>query len=195
MTSKQIRLLLIAASFSAWGVFSGAVEPQPDVKPTSAEPKASPPEAKLSEEATVRHYLQTLDVGKETQYAVAFKDLNGDGVDEAIVYLMGGGWCGSGGCTTLVLKKEGDSWATVSRITITRPPIRVLTSVSKGWHDLGVWVQGEGTQPGYEAELVFDGKSYPRNPTTPPARPSGEVLIKERPGGKPINEDHAASAP
>ena len=42
--------------------------------------------------------------------------------------------------------------------------------------------QGGGIQPGYEAELRFDGKTYPANPSVPPARPlkgkpEGEMLI------------------
>jgi hypothetical protein len=43
-----------------------------------------------------------------------------------------------------------------------------------GWHNLGVWVGGGGIQPGYEAELRFDGKKYPGNPSVPPARKTGK---------------------
>lgn len=42
----------------------------------------------------------------DTRYALARIDLNGDG-SEAIVYLAGGQWCGSGGCTLLVLSPPG----------------------------------------------------------------------------------------
>jgi hypothetical protein len=69
-------------------------------------------------------------------------------------------------------------------MTITNPPIRVLDQKLNGWHSLGVWVQGGGIQPGYEAELRFNGKSYPKNPSVPPARRAdknlaGEVVIKD----------------
>jgi len=67
-------------------------------------------------------------------------------------------------------------------MTITHPPIRMLNGTSNGWHNLGVWVQGGGILPGYEAELRFDGKTYPNNPTVLPAQPAkkglqGDVLI------------------
>ena len=133
-------------------------------------------------EKSLKLFLQVLDDEKSTRYVAAFSDLNGDGTLEAIVYLISNGWCGSGGCNTLVLTPAGDSWKVVGNIAITRPPIRVLASSSHGWRSLGVWVQGGGIQPGYEAELPFDGKTYPRNPTVPPARrldgkPAGQIAI------------------
>jgi hypothetical protein len=144
-------------------------------------------------EETLRRFLQTFDDDKTTQYVAAFRDLNADGRPEAVVYLIGRKWCGTGGCTTLVLTPDGDFWRMVARITITRTPIRVLEETSKGWHSIGVWVQGGGIQPGYEAELPFDGKTYPGNPSVPPARqlkqkPSGETVIPSSPEAKPLYE-------
>jgi hypothetical protein len=82
----------------------------------------------------------------------------------------------------LILVPEGDSWRLLTKVSITRPPIRLLRTVSNGWRNIGVWVQGGGIQPGYEAELRFDGKTYPPNPSMPPARPladkpEGQTLI------------------
>jgi len=133
-------------------------------------------------EASLQQFLQKIDHNKRTKYMAAFPDLNDDGHPEAIVYLLGD-WCGSGGCTMLVLTQEEGSWRVVTKITITRPPIRVLTKKSKGWHSLALSVQGGGVQPGYEAELNFDGNTYPSNPTAPPARhleenPEGVVVIQ-----------------
>jgi hypothetical protein len=145
-----------------------------------------------SQRESIRRFLQTWDRNKNkaTQYIAAFPDLNGDGVPEAIVYLANG-WCGNGGCNTLILAKDSNSWRVVTNITITRPPIRVLASSSRGWHDIGVWVQGGGIQPGYEAELRFDGHTYPRNPSVPPARRlsekvAGEVMIPSAQGAEPL---------
>lgn len=134
------------------------------------------------EEVTLKKYLQTMDDGSDTEYVATFRDLNGDGVDEAIVYLLGGAWCGSGGCNTFILRQERGSWKIVSEITIVRPPIRILESTSNGWHDIGVWVQGGRIRRGYEAALRFNGKTYPRNPTVAPATraaqgASGETVI------------------
>lgn len=147
-----------------------------------AKAQGRPGAAPSAAEETLKRFLQSWDNDKRTRYAAAFRDLNGDGIPEAIVYLVGPEWCGSGGCNTLILTQDDGSWRIVANITITQPPIRVLTDTSHGWRSVGVWVQGGGIQPGYEAELRFDGKSYPRNPTVPPARrltgkPAGEVVI------------------
>lgn len=159
-------------------------------------PDATSPEA----EESLKRFLQTLDNDKTTRYIAAFRDLNGDGKSEAIVYLLGRNWCGSGGCNTLILAPDGSSWRIVSNIRITRPPIRLLTRTSHGWHSLGIWVQGGGIQPGYEAELRFDGKSYPKNPSVPPARRltghlEGEVIIPSVQDGKPLYDDKALVLP
>jgi len=125
------------------------------------------------------------DDDKTARYFDALVDLNGDGKKEAIVYLVGRTWCGSGGCPTLVLVRNSASWKLLQYITITRPPIRVLSSTSHGWHNISVWVQGGGIHPGYEAELSFDGKTYSGNPSVPPARrlnrgAPGEVVDQSR---------------
>jgi hypothetical protein len=82
----------------------------------------------------------------------------------------------------LILKAEGASFSVIARTTVTRPPIRILQTVTNGWHDVGVWVQGGGIQTGYTAVLSYNGKMYASNPTVPPARrstadPGGEILI------------------
>jgi hypothetical protein len=99
------------------------------------------------DEESVRKYLQSRDNDKSTHYSLAFRDLNGDGVPEAIVYLIGKQWCGSGGCNLLVFQKSGASWKLITKMTITNPPIRMIDTKTNGWHNLGVWVQGGGIQP------------------------------------------------
>ena len=106
-----------------------------------------------------------------TRYSSVFVDLSDNGVADVIVYVSGRAWCGTGGCVMLILAHEGESYRVVTETTITRPPIRVLATKSNGWHDISVLVAGGGVQPGYEAELSFDGKTYPSNPSVLPARP------------------------
>ena len=127
-------------------------------------------------------YLRTLFEDQTARYAVAFPDLDGDGKPEAIVYLVSRDSCGTGGCDTVILSYVGESWKVITKVSITRPPIRLLKSKSNSWYDLGVWVQGGGIQPGYEAQLRFDGAMYPENPSVPPAKhlgakPPGAVMI------------------
>ena len=146
----------------------------------------------LARAESLRAFLQdyvredSLQVKRTIRYLDAFVDINDDGKQEAIVYLSDstGTYCGSGGCPTLVLAPQGSSFRVVAHILITRPPIRVLSGSSHGWRSLGVWVQGGGIQPGYEAELQFDGKSYPTNPSVSPARPlaanaAGKIVIPQ----------------
>jgi hypothetical protein len=118
---------------------------------------------------------------EKTRYSAAFVDLAGDGTQQVIVYLTGRGWCGSGGCVTLVLSRKNSSYELVTQITISRPPIRILNTKSNGWKDITVQVAGGGVA-GHEAKLSFNGKTYPSNPSTPPAEPldenvTGEVVI------------------
>jgi hypothetical protein len=126
-----------------------------------------------------------------TLYSYAFVDLDGRGSQEVIVYVSGRNWCGSGGCTTLVLARAGSSYRVVGRIPITWLPIRVLDTRSNGWHDIAVRVRGGGIRPGYESALPFNGRSYPNNPTVPPARPLGEksagqIVLSDENEAKPL---------
>jgi hypothetical protein len=132
----------------------------------------------------LQSYLRSLnpDFDKTTRYSATFVDLSGEGKKEVIVYASGRGLCGTGGCRTLILARKGSSYRVVTHITITRPPIRVSKNTSHGWRNISVWVGGRGINPGYEAELRFDGTTYPSNPTVPPARPlsagaTGEVVL------------------
>ena len=66
----------------------------------------------------------------------------------------------------------------------------MLRTKTKGWHDLGIWVQGGGIQTGYEADISFDGKAYPSNPSIPPAR-----RLTEKVAGKTVIEKDAVGVP
>lgn len=106
-----------------------------------------------------------------TRYVAAFVHLNDTDKEQVIVYFTDQHSCGSGGCQTLILDRQGSSFRVVTSLTIVWPPIRVLNTKTHGWHDLAVWVSGGGIRPGYEARLRFNGSTYPRNPTVPPAQP------------------------
>jgi len=79
---------------------------------------------------------------RTTRYVRAFFDLDGDGKPEAIVYVSGRAWCGTGGCRMLILQRNGSSFQVVARTTVTRPPIRVLETSTHGWRDVSVGVAG-----------------------------------------------------
>jgi len=151
------------------------------------------PEESAKIKSFLRDYLKdSYKAGDTTtRYFATFVDLTEGGRPQVIVYFTDQHSCGTGGCTTLILAPAGSSYKVITSITIGWPPIRVLSTGTNGWHDLGIWVQGGGIQPGYEAALRFDGRTYPRNPSVPPARPlvekeAGKVVVPKDAVGVPL---------
>ncbi len=154
---------------------------------------AESPVSETSLRNFLRWYLRIAACSEDltTKYSASWVDLNGDGSREAVVYITGRKWCGSGGCTMLVLTREKAGYRVVTKIPITRPPIRVLSETSHGWRKIGVWMEGGGIQPGYEAELRFDGRTYQLVASIPPAgrlanKTEGEVVVSSAQEGKPL---------
>lgn len=87
-----------------------------------------------------------------------------------LVYLVGQEYCGSGGCRLLILRASGNTWEVLGETSVSRPPIRLLSTQTNGLPDIGVRVSGGGVMEGYESALAFDGTRYPSNPTVAPAR-------------------------
>src|SRR4051812_24404972 len=85
------------------------------------------------------------------RYKRADADLNGDDRSEAFVYLTDPSYCGSGGCTLVVLTSQGRSYRVVLRSTVTQLPIRLLPTSTRGWRDIGVTVGGGGITRPYAA--------------------------------------------
>lgn len=100
----------------------------------------------------------------ETRYLAGRVDLDGDGKDELLVHVVGMTACGSGGCPTLVFTPTSHGYRRLTTISVSRTPIRVAATRSKGWRNLIVHVAGGGTKA-RDVELAFDGTSYPSNPT------------------------------
>ncbi|KAB7770127.1 hypothetical protein CKY51_05075 [Xanthomonas maliensis] len=114
---------------------------------------------------------------------------------DAVVYINDNSYCGSSGCTLLVLADDRSSataaprYHPVSGFIVAKPPILALTTSHHGWHDLGVLVSGGGITEGYTATLTFDGARYPGDPSLPtrqktPVAETASVLI-DRPTGQP----------
>jgi hypothetical protein len=147
-------------------------------------------------EKFLRDYTGETDIGFEngqpTRYSAAFVDLKDDGTQEVIVYITGRNWCGSGGCVVLVLAPRSSSYRVVTKVTIARPPIKVLLTKSHGWHDIAVVVQGGGEVQPQVVQLSFDGTTYPNNPSMPPAKRlvrniAGEVVVSSSTVGTLLN--------
>tara|TARA_B100000809_G_scaffold263989_1_gene318600 strand:+ start:1966 stop:2418 length:453 start_codon:yes stop_codon:yes gene_type:complete len=97
---------------------------------------------------------------REPLFSTGYTDLNNDGLEDALVYLEGAQWCGSGGCTLMVFESLGDSYKFISKSTVTRTPISVAATTSNGWKDFIVWSRGTGF-----VLMRYDGNKYPHNPS------------------------------
>lgn len=149
----------------------------------------TPASAQPGREASVRTYLQNrftrLGVDfSDTRYAIAWADLNSDGHEEAIVRMASGGFCGSSGCFLYILSPVRRGWSMVGRMAGTHLPIRILSSRNHDWRDVSVFIAGGGITSGYHARLSIDGRTYPYNPSMPPAQRlrtagPGRVIISD----------------
>ena len=133
----------------------------------SAAVAAAPSKSSNSEEAQFRRWLvQYLKNDRDDRdlhnlvYAYALIDLNGDGRDEAIVWARDEYRCGTGGCDLEVIVQDEAGWKPFSSTSVTRPPIKLLSTRTRGWRDLTAWEAGGGIEHPYEARLRFNGTDY-----------------------------------
>ncbi|GMQ25295.1 hypothetical protein Aoki45_19770 [Algoriphagus sp. oki45] len=84
-------------------------------------------------------------------------DLNGDGDQEILVGMTGPFFCGSGGCTVLLLTSHGD---VITRFSVVKYPAYLDDESSNGWKNLILYSGGANRV------AQFDGTSYPANPST-----------------------------
>jgi hypothetical protein len=109
---------------------------------------------------------------KDRKFQFYRTDLNDDGNQEIFVRLMGPYFCGSGGCTFLLLDKYGEI---ITKFTVTRAPIFVEPTKSNGWSLLLV------RDSGVFKELSYNDGSYPNNPSllekAPYDAPSGHAQV------------------
>ena len=89
-------------------------------------------------------------------------DLNGDGKDEIFVRFMTPYFCGTGGCTFLLLDDHGEI---ITEFSVTRAPIFAETTKVNGWSLLLIKDQG------VFKELKYENGTYPSNPSLLPKAP------------------------
>jgi len=84
-------------------------------------------------------------------------DLNGDGKDEYFVRFMSPYFCGTGGCTFLLLDRYAEI---ITQFSVMDAPLYITKIKSKGWHNIYLYNNGS------YRELKYNGKKYPSNPST-----------------------------
>ncbi|MEQ9120225.1 alpha/beta fold hydrolase [Fulvivirga sp.] len=113
---------------------------------------------------------------KDRKYQFYKIDLNEDGMDEVLIRFESTFFCGSGGCTYLLLDAN---FNTITQFTVMNAPIYVEPKTENGWKLLLVRSEGE------LKELKFEGGSYPTNPSVLPKAPydapsiNAEVLFDD----------------
>ena len=124
----------------------------------------------------LRSYLKPQSIEDEsrpqsaTKLQIGWVDLNADGLRDALVYVSSAAWCGTGGCTLVIVQRTRQGFRIRGHLTVTRPPVAVLDHAENGWRDVTVYVSGGG-MVGHTVVVPFNGERYARNPTVPPAYP------------------------
>ena len=97
--------------------------------------------------------------GQKARYLYARADLNDDGQDEVIVYMLGSMFCGTGGCNLLILTRSEDGYQVVNDFPTSRVPLVATRESSHDWQDLVREVSGGGVPTEY-VRHTFDGNRY-----------------------------------
>lgn len=98
-------------------------------------------------------------------------DLNGDGKPELVAQVLGPMVCGTGGCPLLIFREpRPGQLQMITRMSLFKEPLIVAERRHNGWKELISRVRIDAGH-GYYAELLYDGQSYPTNPSVPPAIP------------------------
>jgi len=184
---KWIMLAVVVLSVAACAPKDATTEQEPRGATTEQESRGAKVEQQAQQPTAapgaidVESRLRALygGLGGELRYFDAATDLNGDGRPEIIVYAHGPMLCGTGGCSTMVFTPDASGYRLVANISVSRPPIQAAAGTTNGWRDLLVHVSGGGIAEGYDAELKFDGTSYPDNPTVAPAKPATDTAGAE----------------
>ncbi|UZX28279.1 hypothetical protein [Riemerella anatipestifer] len=93
---------------------------------------------------------------EDKKFSLAQVDLNNDGKNEVFVYLNSSYFCGSSGCTVLLLQND---LKPITTFTVTRPPFWVQSKEENGWKVLSVQ-----DRKGWKT-LTFNNGTYPSNPS------------------------------
>lgn len=160
---------------------SGRDAPAEVSKPGLAQDQTQPLTANDSIAPLIADYLNTRFLKPEDKNVISTadkrfqlyqSDLNNDGKKEAFVYLNSPYFCGTGGCTVLLLSPEQEL---ITRFTVMRPPIFIEPTEKNGWKVLTVQAEGQWK------ELVYHNGSYPSNATVLEKAsydaPSGHAVI------------------
>jgi hypothetical protein len=103
-------------------------------------------------------------------------DLNGDGESEYLIGLMGPDFCGTGGCTMLVLNNE---FKAIAKMTLVEYPVYIGSDLpeekTNGYHNIYLRTRKVGF-----VKIEWNGKTYPSNPSMQPKISETNVIDKKK---------------
>lgn len=107
----------------------------------------------------IEKYIQEYgDDETNTTYSALRIDLNNDLNIDAIVFLEGTYWCGSAGCTILVVKKINNQYFIINEFGPVQG-IRIGKEMIHSWNNLFILYDG-GLSGEYEEKYSFNKKEY-----------------------------------
>lgn len=143
--------LMADGGIFAWEPDEGRFQTEPDAVLEEAIRRASPGYTR-----ELADMEGGLGVGR---YVYSRIDLNEDGEDEVLVYLLGPFFCGSGGCDLLLFTDADNGYSLVNDFPISREPVIVSPERTGGWQDLIRPESGGGAKASY-VKHIFDGEKY-----------------------------------
>ena len=177
MLQSPVKKIVVAA---VYGLFLMACNDQNDKTPaagsfndslvkavTGTTPPAKPNPDTIGLHAANRYLQEGMKADLEKnlidsssrKFLLANTDLNNDGRNEIFVFLTGPWFCGSGGCTAVLLTGEG---TLITKFTVMDLPLLLSKKTTNGWKDIICYSNGKNRL------LKFDGKKYPSNASTAP---------------------------
>lgn len=155
--------------FLLLAVFLTSCAMQSDIQKPEAPLLPGPPPVIDPDDFVLKESI--LDIMRQTGgplnsgYTFVRHDLDNDGRRDALVLFRTpyGFWCGTHGCTMLVMKAHNDIFTLTSTIQTVRPPVYVSSYETNGWKNIILRVSGRSTKAKNVA-MTFDGTSYPPYP-------------------------------
>lgn len=150
--------------------------PAPESKPeTTAYNKRMPDDAAVYR--AVQGYFESTDAPRFSAFDYNRKDLNHDGLLDAVVYLSSpySHWCTTKGCSMLVLEAQDEkSLKAMPVVSPVRKPLYISNQTSRGWNIIVAKEDGYKVDTRY-VRLAHNGRTYPSDPHKAPAATDSEI--------------------
>lgn len=129
---------------------------------------------------SVLEVLRDMGAPMHSNYDYRRVDLNEDGRRDALVLFKTpyGFWCGTHGCTMLVMEAHNDHFTLVNSIQPVRPPIYRTANTTNGWKDIIIRVSGRWDKA-KNVSAKYNGQQYPLDPSDIEPAAGYEIADKE----------------